>query len=453
MNLLKENIPSLLKKLAIPAMVGTLFQTLYNIVDTFYAGKISPEALSALSKSFPIYFIIICASIGVTVAGTSLIGNSIGEKNNFKALNYFTNLIFFGIIISLIITILGLNFSKNIYDLMGSTILVTNLGLEYTNVIFSGTVIFILVVALNSLLHAEGDTKTYRNVLILCFFLNIILNPILIFGFLFIPPLGVTGIGLATLIAQSLSLIIIFFKVIKNDRLKDLTKNFFIPKIFYLKNIFFQSMPITIAIFGYAIAATIIFTYIGISGEYAIAGYGAATRIEQVVLLPVLGINTALISIIAQNYGAKNYSRIKETYYTAIKYGFFLMIVAGFFIFFTSGIIPKFFSTNIEVIDYGKRYLKICAFILPAYPFFFLTNGFFMALKKSELAMINNIVRNVMVPILVFSIAKKINANFDTFFLIWVLFQWSVSAGLLIIVNYYLKNRLNKFSTVINPRP
>ena len=305
----------------------------------------------------------------------------------------------------------------------------------------------------SSFLHAEGDTKTYRNVLILCFFLNIILNPILIFGFLFIPPLGVTGIGLATLIAQSLSLIIIFFKVIKNDRLKDLTKNFFIPKIFYLKNIFFQSMPITIAIFGYAIAATIIFTYIGISGEYAIAGYGAATRIEQVVLLPVLGINTALISIIAQNYGAKNYSRIKETYYTAIKYGFFLMIVAGFFIFFTSGIIPKFFSTNIEVIDYGKRYLKICAFILPAYPFFFLTNGFFMALKKSELAMINNIVRNVMVPILVFSIAKKINANFDTFFLIWVLFQWSVSAGLLIIVNYYLKNRLNKFSTVINPRP
>jgi Na+-driven multidrug efflux pump len=124
-----------------------------------------------------------------------------------------------------------------------------------------------------------------------------------------------------------------------------------------------------------------------------------------------------------------------------------------FFIFFTSGIIPKIFSSNIEVIDYGKRYLKICAFILPAYPLFFLTNGFFMALKKSELALINNIVRNVMIPILVFYIAKKINANFDTFFLIWVLFQWSVSVGLLIIVNFYLKNRLNKFSTVINPGP
>ena len=80
MNLLKDEVSVLVRKLAIPASIGTLFQTLYTIVDTFYAGKISPEALSALSKSFPIYFIIIATSIGVTVAGTSLIGSSIGEK-------------------------------------------------------------------------------------------------------------------------------------------------------------------------------------------------------------------------------------------------------------------------------------------------------------------------------------------------------------------------------------
>ena len=90
MDLLKDNIPQLVKKIAIPASIGTLFQTLYNIVDTFYAGKISPEALSALSKSFPIYFIIIAASIGVTVAGTSLIGNSIGEKNENNVKHVFS---------------------------------------------------------------------------------------------------------------------------------------------------------------------------------------------------------------------------------------------------------------------------------------------------------------------------------------------------------------------------
>ena len=176
MNLLKDEVSLLVRKLAVPASVGTLFQTLYTIVDTFYAGKISPEALSALSKSFPIYFLIIATSIGVTVAGTSLIGSSIGEKNEKNVLSYFGNVIIYSIIISIVVSILGFAFGEKIFLLMNSSQEVTILGLEYINVIFLGTILFILVVALNSFLHAEGDTKTYRNVLIFSFFLNIILN-------------------------------------------------------------------------------------------------------------------------------------------------------------------------------------------------------------------------------------------------------------------------------------
>ena len=301
----------------------------------------------------PLYFIIVATSIGVTVAGTSLIGNSIGENNKKKVLNFFTNTIYFGVFISIVITFLGLNLSENVYQLMGSTNNVTDLGLKYTNVIFSGSILFILVVALNSLLHAEGDTKTYRNVLIFSFFLNIILNPILIFGFLFIPPLGIAGIGIATIIAQFISFLIILYKVLQNKRVKTLTKEYLYPKIKFFIAIFFQSMPITIAICGYSIASAIIFKYVGMTSEYATAGYGAATRIEQVVLLPILGINTAIISIIAQNYGAKNFSRIKETYFTAIKYSFFIMVASGILIYLTSAVIPKFFSDDLQVIEYG----------------------------------------------------------------------------------------------------
>ncbi len=451
MNLLKDNVPKLVKKLAVPAMVGTLFQTLYNIVDTFFAGKISPEALSALSKSFPIYFIIIATSIGVTVAGTSLIGNSIGENDKSKTINYFTHIIFYGIIVSIVITYLGLSYSEKVFSLMGSTNEVTFLGLQYTNVIYSGSVIFILVVALNSLLHAEGDTKTYRNILILSFFLNIVLNPILIFGFLFIPAMGVKGIGVATIISQSISFIIILVKVLKNSKVKEITKDYLIPKIFYFKNIFFQSMPITISICGYAFAAGIIFTYVGQSGEYAVAGYGAGTRIEQVVLLPILGINTAIISIISQNYGAKNFNRIKETYFTAIKYAFIIMVISGIIVFVSASIITSIFSNDPEVIEYGKKYLKISAFVLPAYPVFFLSNGFFMALKKSENAMISNFFRNVLNPIVVFYVAKYIGASFNTFFWIWVGINWFFSISYFLIVIYYFKTRLEKFSAVVHP--
>ena len=442
MNLLKDEVSLLVRKLAVPASVGTLFQTLYTIVDTFYAGKISPEALSALSKSFPIYFLIIATSIGVTVAGTSLIGSSIGEKNEKNVLNYFGNVIIYSIIISVVVSILGFAFGEKIFLLMNSSQEVTILGLEYINVIFLGTILIILVVALNSFLHAEGDTKTYRNVLIFSFFLNIILNPILIFGFLFIPPLGITGIGIATLIAQFVSLLVILIKILNNQRIKQITLDHFKAKFFFLKNIFFQSMPITIAILGYSIAATIVFTYVGLFGEYAVAGYGSATRIEQVVLLPILGINTAIISIIAQNIGAKYYDRVEQSYFTSIKYGLIIMLIAGVVIFISADFVPKFFSSNPEVIMHGSMYLKISAFILPAYPIFFLSNGFFMALKKSEKAMVNNIARNVIVPVLSFYIAKYLNADFKTFFYIWAIFQWLISLMLLFYVKYYIKNKL-----------
>ena len=442
MNLLKDEVSLLVRKLAVPASVGTLFQTLYTIVDTFYAGKISPEALSALSKSFPIYFLIIATSIGVTVAGTSLIGSSIGEKNEKNVLSYFGNVIIYSIIISIVVSILGFAFGEKIFLLMNSSQEVTILGLEYINVIFLGTILFILVVALNSFLHAEGDTKTYRNVLIFSFFLNIILNPIFIFGFLFIPPLGITGIGIATLIAQFVSLLVILIKILNNQRIKQITLDHFKAKFFFLKNIFFQSMPITIAILGYSIAATIVFTYVGLFGEYAVAGYGSATRIEQVVLLPILGINTAIISIIAQNIGAKYYDRVEQSYFTSIKYGLFIMLIAGVVIFISADIVPKFFSSNPDVIMHGSMYLKISAFILPAYPIFFLSNGFFMALKKSEKAMVNNIARNVIVPVLSFYIAKYLNADFKTFFYIWAIFQWLISLILLFYVKYFIKYKL-----------
>jgi len=451
MDLLKDNIPKLVRKMAVPAMVGTLFQTLYNVVDTFFAGKISPEALSALSKSFPIYFIIIATSIGVTVAGTSLIGNSIGERDNKKTLNYFSHIIYYGILISIFITFLGLYFSEKVFFLMGSTEEVALLGLEYTNIIYLGSILFILVVSLNSLLHAEGDTKTYRNVLVLSFLLNILLNPILIFGFLFIPAFGVKGIGIATIVSQFLSFVIILFKVFKNERVRNITNEHLLPKLLFFKNIFFQSMPITVSICGYALAAAIIFTYVGQSGEYAVAGYGVGTRIEQVVLLPILGINTAIISIIAQNYGANNLYRIKETYFTAIKYAFIIMITAGTLVFLSASVITSFFSNDPEVIEYGKRYLKISAFVLPAYPVFFLSNGFFMALKKSEYAMISNFFRNVLNPIVVFYIAQYINASFETFFWIWVGINWFFSISYFFVIIYYFKVKLNKFSAVVHP--
>ena len=127
------------------------------------------------------------------------------------------------------------------------------------------------------------------------------------------------------------------------------------------------------------------------------------------------------------------------------------MITAGTLVFLSASVITSFFSNDPEVIEYGKRYLKISAFVLPAYPVFFLSNGFFMALKKSEMAMISNFFRNVLNPIVVFYIAKYINASFETFFWIWVGINWFFSISYFFVIIYYFKVKLNKSGAVVHP--
>ena len=443
MNLIKDSISSLLKKIAVPASVATLFQTLFNIVDTYFAGKISSDALSALAKSFPIYFILIAASVGVTVGGTSLIANSIGEKNKENILRYFGQTIIYGIILSILVTIVGLLFASEIFALMGSTNKVINLGLKYTNVIFSGSVIFISVVALNSLLHAEGDTKTFRNVLILSFFLNIILNPLFIFGYGPIPAMGMTGIGVATIICQIIAFLLLLNKIIKSKIIKNISLRYFYPNFTFLVKIFYQSAPISAALFMISIGNFIILAYISKFGEPAVAGYGSAARFEQILLLPVLGLNTAIISIVGQNFGAKEYLRVKQSYYQAIAYGTIIMVIAGSIIFLSADKIVSIFTNDVVVISYGTTYLKISALIFPAYPIYFISNGFFMALKKSSYAMNLNIVRNVLLPIPTIFFAIFIGGSFKNFFWSYCLFNWIFAVLLLTFVSIYIKNKLH----------
>jgi len=300
-----------------------------------------------------------------------------------------------------------------------------------------------LLVAINSLLHADGDTKTYRNVLILSFFLNILLNPLFIFGFGPMPAFGVSGIAIATVVAQSIGLIIVFLKASKSQRIENISLNDFKLDLKLLTNLFFQSAPISAALLLISVGNFIILSYIGIFGEFATAGYGSAARFEQILLLPVLGLNTAIISIIGQNFGSKNYSRVKESYFKAVVYGFTLMIISGFIIFVSAGKIVSIFSDNQEVISYGSLYLKISALIFPAYPIFFISNGFFMAIKKSSYSMYLNIIRNVILPIPTILVAQFFDGGFETFFWSYCFFNWLYVICLFIYVKSYIKKNLN----------
>ena len=315
-NLTKDPIWSLLKNVTIPASVGSLFQTFYNLVDTWFAGRISAEAISAIAKSFPIYFTIIAVGVGIGAATNACIGNLIGERKLKRACWFIAQCVVFALVTSVIVTLFGLNASTFLLGVMGSDAAGIALTREYLDIIFYGTFIVMIQISLNGALNAQGDTKSYRNVLIFSFFLNIFLNPLFIWGYGVVPAFGISGLAIATVISQSIGTIYLAYKINSCKLKKYLTIRCFIPKPEMIKELFSQALPIMFSMLFIGVGIFNILYFIGQFGDLATAGYGAALRVEQVFLLPVIGLNTAVFNPITGN--RKTCSTLKAAPYPAV---------------------------------------------------------------------------------------------------------------------------------------
>jgi putative MATE family efflux protein len=417
--------------------------TFYNLVDTFFAGKISPEALAAVAKSWPITFIALAISIGVQAGTQSLISNSVGAKENKLASLYVAQSITLAIIISIFVTLFGLNFSEFLLKIMGSSQESIILTREYLDIIFYGSIIILVQLSLNGTLAAQGDTKSYRNILIISFFLNIFLNPLFIFGYGIIPAFGIAGLAISTLIAQGVGVLYLIYKVNCCKLKKFLYLQCFIPKINLLINLFKQSVPIMFTMLMIMFGVFNIFYFVGQFGELSTAGYGTAVRIEQVLLLPVIGLNTAVLTIAGQNYGAKFFNRIKEVYGKALFFGSGFMVIAGIIIYLSSSLVISFFTTDQEVIRSGALYLKVAALIGPIYPVFFITSALFQALKLAIYSLYMTIIRLTLIPFLSLWYVINIRGGEyqDIFYTIMVT-NWLMGLAVLSFIPFLLRKKL-----------
>ena len=439
--LTKDPIWSLLRKVTIPASVGSLFQTFYNLVDTWFAGRISAEAIGAIAKSFPIYFTIIAIGVGLSAGTNTLIGNNIGSKNVRRASLFVAQSIIYAVVLSILVTLFGLNVSDFLLSLMGADQEGIRLSRKYLDIIFYGTIIVLIQISLNGTLNAQGDTKSYRNVLIFSFFLNIFLNPLFIFGYAFIPAFGISGLAIATVISQFVGLLYLTYKVYSCELRKYLKPQCFIPKHDLLKELLYQSTPVMFSMLFIGVGLFNILYFIGQFGDLATAGYGAALRIEQVFLLPVIGLNTAVLSIGGQNFGAKSYDRIRELYKKALVFGSSFMICAGIVIFFGAESLVSLFTNNSEAIYHGAIYLKVAALIGPIYPVFFITTAVFQAVKKPLYSLYLSILRLTAFPFL--SLWYVINikgGDYEDIFYTIMATNWAMGIAVLIFIGYFLNN-------------
>lgn len=440
-----DSIEKLFLNIAVPASIGTIFQTLYNLVDTYFAGKISAQALAAIAQTFPVYFIIIAMGVGISIGSTSLVANSLGEKNENKASHYLAQSILIGIIVAIVVTIFGIQIAPFVINFMNTNDVTLSLSLEYLNVIFLGCIFFFIQITVNSSLIAQGDTKSNRNVLIFSFFLNIILNPLFIFGYGLIPAMGIKGIALATITAQFIGMSYIIYKVYLTNLIKNLYLKSFFPKLNLIKDLLSQSVPAATGMMMISFGMYIILFFISQYGDFALAGYGTAIRYEQIFLLPVLGLNTAVLSIAGQNFGAKNFSRVEEIYNKAILYGCGIMIIAGIVIFFSAETILTFFTKNNQVINKGTTYLKITAFVEPIYPVFFISNALIQALKKAVYVMFLSMLRMVILPVItLWYLIFYLESNFAFVFWGLLIINWIFGIFLFFFTKSFMRKEFEK---------
>ena len=439
MDLTRGSIWQLLRKVTIPASTGSLFQTFYNLVDTYFAGRISPEALAAIAKSWPIYFIAIAVAVGIGAGTTALISNAIGAREDRKASMYVAQSIVFAISISILVTAFGLNFSDELLRIMGSSDQSIILTKEYLDIIFYGAIIVLVQLSLNGTLNAQGDTKSYRNVLIFTFFLNIFLNPLFVFGYWFIPAFGIAGLAIATLVSQCIGLIYLANKVYCCKLRKYLFLECYKPKIDYISTLFKQSVPIMFTMLMIMFGVFNIFYFVGQFGELETAGYGTAVRIEQVLLLPVIGLNTAVLAIAGQNFGAKMHFRVKEVYGKALIFGSGFMVLAGIIIYLTSELIISLFTNDPQVIENGALYLQVAAFIGPVYPVFFITSALFQALKRPIYSLYMTILRLTLIPFLsLWYVINMKNGEYQDIFYTIMITNWMMGLVVLTFVPFFL---------------
>jgi putative MATE family efflux protein len=402
-NLTKGPIKEQLTRLAIPASIGFFFNTLFNVVDTYYAGKISTDALAGMTISFPIFFIVIALSSGIGAGVNALSSIALGKNNNKLYHALAINGAFLAGIMSLILMVFSPILSKYLFVLSGAEGEAMRLGVRYVQTIFLGTSLFIFNYLLNGLLTSQGNTKAYRNFLIGGFFLNLILDPLFIYGWFGLPELDTMGVAIATLIVQGLGTIYLIYKVYVSEvfNLK-LFKSCHINKE-VMWDILKQGIPSSLNMATVAIGVFVINFYILRYGDEAtIAGYGAAVRVEQLVLLPAMGFNIAVLSMTGQAFGAEMKERILSIHKKAIIITSIIMIVGAFLVYPFANNLVALFNSKEDVVKAGTSYLRIEVFAFVTYVILSVSVASLQGIKRPNYAIYIGLYRQIVMPMIVF---------------------------------------------------
>ena len=396
-------VNKLLLSMSVPIMISMIVQALYNIVDSIYVAQLSENALSAVSLAFPIQNLMIAVATGTGVGVSAILSRALGAKDYEKANKAAGNSMLLIVFSWFIIAVIGALFSEPIIAAQitesADSVQIVQMGTEYLKIVSMVSFGVYGEIAFERLLQSTGRTVLSMVVQLVGAVINIILDPILIFGRYGFPELGVAGAAWATVIGQIIAMIIaviLHFALNKEIRVK---LRHFIPDFKLIGRIYVIGIP---SILMVAIGSVMNFLLNKILSSFtttAVAVFGAYFKLQSFVFMPVFGLNNGMVPILAYNYGALRMDRIKKTIKLAMLYAVAMMII-GFAVFqlFPDALLG-FFDASEAMMEIGRPALRTLSFSFLTAGLSVVSSSVYQAFGKSLYSFIVSFARQLVILI------------------------------------------------------
>ncbi|WP_406684040.1 MATE family efflux transporter [Seonamhaeicola sp. MEBiC1930] len=345
--------------LSVPMILEMLMESIFALVDIMYVSRVSVNAVATIGLTESVITLIYAVAIGLSIAATAIVARRVGEKNYKEASKAAVQVIFLGVFVALIISAVGLFYPKEILELMGAEPDLIEEGYGYTKILLGGNMTIMLLFLINAIFRGTGEASISMWTLVLSNGLNIILDPIFIFGFGPVPAFGVEGAAIATTIGRGVAVLfqlaILFYGYSK-------IKIAFRDLVFRVE-IMFNIIKVSLGGIGQFFIGTSSWVFLmRIMSEFGsdvLAGYTIAIRVMLFTLMPAWGMSSAAAALVGQNLGAKKPERAEKSVLITAKFcSIFLGLVSIIYLVFAPQIIQAFNDTP-EVVKYGSLSLRI----------------------------------------------------------------------------------------------
>lgn len=353
---------SSLANLAWPIILANILQTAYQLIDTFWLGRLGADAVAAVSISFPILFLILSLGAGLTLAGTVIVSQYKGAEKQDQVNYSSSQTVFVIFFVSVLLAFVGYFSSEPLMKLIGAGPEILSDSVSYFKVSSVGFIFLFMFYVFQSLMRGIGNVLLPMYIVLATVFLNLILDPLFIFGFGPIPGFGVAGAAVASVITQGLSALtglMILFRGNKGIKINFNKMKFDFP---WTRKMFKIGIPSSMEMSTRAAGMTVMVMLVTSFGSEVVAAYGIGSRILSLIVVPALGFAMATTTLIGQNIGAGKIKRAERIGNLSTKIAFFGLTAIGLLLFALAKPITAFFVPNDpEVIRDGSLFIKIMA--------------------------------------------------------------------------------------------